>query len=285
LISLLIMLIASINYNLSLGYALSFMMTGLFCSTLLATYQNISQLQLKNIRGTTGIAGEPLDFRITLHSDTKTRPAIDITHEKACRRYHVAEKTDVDAMIKLQAVERGWLALGRLTISTGYPLGLWYAWSYYHTDSRALIYPAAESSAPKPPALTSTNPNGNHLANSGEISGVREYRAGDPINTIAWKSSARGAGLQVRESTAEMILPEQHIDWQDTRSLPDIEHRISRLTAWVRDAEKDQCRYSLGLPDRTLALGRGEQQLERALKLLALYGHPDEDRDDDGTLI
>lgn len=271
-VSLMIMLIASINYSLSLGYALCFMMTGLFCSTLLATYKNLTGLTISSIDTKNGVVGKPISFDFSFRSESTKRMAIDVGDRTTAIRCDIAGDDEVVHQYRRVADQRGWQQLGRITISSGYPLGLWIAWSYLHTDHKCLAFPAPEIPAPPTPVTDSTGGLGDRKPNSGEFDGIREYQPGDPVNAIAWKASARGAGTYVREASSEVSAVDQHFLWQQTSMLGDIEQRISRLTAWIEQAEHDNTRFSLTLPNAATKTGSGIQHAITAKTLLALHG-------------
>lgn len=275
LLSLFIMLIASINYNLSLGYALCFMLTGLFCSTLLATYKNLAGLEIKQLSGAEGIAGSTLEFSITLISGGRDRFGIALGNETSVTRDDVTGTGDQTLIHRCPAIKRGHQPLGRLTVSTDYPLGLWFTWSYLHTGTKGLVYPAPELKFPPLPVTHDTQAAGSQKSPNGEFIGLREYQPEDSISTIAWKATARGLGLLVRESASEKSTPDLHLDWQHTHLLADTEARLSRLAAWVNDAHRQGCVYSLGLPSKTLPAGSGDQHRRDAMKILALNGSDD----------
>ena len=269
------MLIASINYNLSLGYALCFMLTGLFCSTLLATYKNLAGLKIIQLGTAEGIAGSSLEFPITLAAGGRDRYGIVVGNETSVSREDITGTTDQTLIYRCHAVKRGLQPLGRLTVSTDYPLGLWFTWSYLHTDTTGLVYPAPEPDFPPLPETADALSPGLQKSSNGEFIGLREYQPEDSISTIAWKATARGLGLLVRESANNKSTPDLHIDWQDTHFLKDTEARLSRLAAWVNDAHNKGCVFSLGLRSRTLPPGSGEQHRREAMKILALNGSDD----------
>ena len=55
------------------------------------------------------------------------------------------------------------------------------------------------------------------------------------------------------------------------RTLP-LEQRLSQLTQWVLDCERQGETYSLRLPQRSLPAGHGMAQQRACLEALALYG-------------
>lgn len=274
LFALLLMLIAAVNYALSLGYALCFLLTGLFAATLLHTYRNLAGLDIQHIHSTDTFAGEPLLFNITLgNTRPQARHGIRIaTEDGVYTRVRVEGENTVDAKLSINTEIRGPLRLGRLTLQSDWPLGLWTSWSYLHVPAHALVFPKPESNPPPLPSVSDDSQGDRNLpSQQGDVSGLRDYVPGDAIGTIAWKSAARGLGLQVRtfdsdNGPSQALLSLQHTGKQT------VEEQLSRLCAWVLKAESAQTDYALQLPDKQLNSSCGKEQRLAALKALALHG-------------
>ncbi len=272
LFSLLIMLVASINYALSLGYALCFLLTGLFAASLLHTYRNVAGIGFKSIKSKSVFAGEHTQYTIVVDNNTGlARNGISIRTKNANTTFNVAAHGSTSIQLTPLAERRGYHTLGRLTITSTYPLGLWRTWCYLHTSQQSLVYPTPE---PTPPAIKSTPQNADgdrpQKANQGEIAGVRDYQAGDPPSSIAWKAAARGQGLFVKTFEDETQGADIQLSLPAT-GMHELEDQLSRLTAWALNAESAGTDYSLALPNTNIALGSGASQLHDTLKALALY--------------
>ena len=73
--ALMVMLIGAINYQMSLGYGLVFLLAGLGVATILATFRNLAHLRLSPGRCTPVFAGETAHFGVVLTNDrAATRP-------------------------------------------------------------------------------------------------------------------------------------------------------------------------------------------------------------------
>ncbi|MBX2826409.1 MAG: DUF58 domain-containing protein [Gammaproteobacteria bacterium] len=291
--SLFVMLIASINYSLSLGYALCFLLTGLFSSALLATYRNLAGITVSNIEATDVTAGKPLIWQIEL----KACSALSSSTRKAMQaRSGIMLRTDdITTNINLQAKEtstifhrvptrsRGWLPLGRITLSSDYPLGLWRTWCYLHVSEHALVLPCPEENGPPLPTAGSSGNNHSdypqhHETNAspaGEFAGLRAYRSGDAINNIAWKAAARGQGLQCMEFSESMSAAPLSLEWLATAPAGDTEARLSRLAHWVNLANSSGSSWCLSLPEKKLPLDTGAAHVRASHTALALYGQPE----------
>ena len=173
---------------------------------------------------------------------------------------------------------RGALTLGRLTLQSDWPLGLWTCWTYLHTPAQGLVYPAPENDPPPIPS-TANRQDGDRAepATQGDVFGLRDYVEGDSLNAIAWKSAARGLGLQVRTFETNNGPSEALLALSRTGTSA-LEAQLSRLCAWVLNAESAHTDYALHLPNETLDAGHGRTQKRRALQALALFGQNNSDQ-------
>ena len=274
LVSLALMLVASVNYALSLGYALAFLLTGLFAATLLHTYRNLAGLELLAARPGTAFAGEPLPFELDLaERDGRARTGIRVAARDgtpatlslgACGRDGVE--------VSVPTSRRGARPLGRLTLSSDWPLGLWRTWSYVHAPTEGLVWPAPETDPPALPVGGDGDGDGGRAAvEDGDVAGLRAYEIGDAPSRVAWKSAARGTGLRVRLFDARGTNAEVALDLE-AAGTGSIEERVSRLAAWVLEAERRGVDYALELPELRLGPDRGEARRRVALDALARLG-------------
>ena len=276
ILTLMLMLLTSMNYSLSLGYALTFLFGGLMHAAMLHTFRNLSRLVVEahgaDDTPPTAFAGEPIVFRVTLRNPTTwSRHGVRVraADSKIAACGVAADNTHI-VEITRSTRNRGRIALGRLTVDSDYPLGLWRAWVYVHFPLHGIVYPAAEAHAPSPPTFGQGNGNAATGPGDDELSSLRGYQPGDPLPRIAWKTAARGLGLFTKEFSGAGG-GDARIAWSLTPAQFDTEQRLSRLTAWVLLAEQRGQPYALELPGAALPLGRGEAQRSRALTLLALY--------------
>jgi len=273
LVALIVCLIASINYQLNLGYALSFLLVGLFSASLLHTYRNLAGTRIDSIGAADVTLGEPIKFNLRLaNHNRQPRIGIDIVQAATTARCDLPAGKQTAAELTVPTTKRGQQPIGRLTLTSQFPVGLWTTWSYCHINASAVVFPKPEH---KPPPLPRKAIDGEADAmshnSSGDVSNLREYQAGDPLTRIAWKRAARGAGLHVRE--LEENTPggdvELHIG---ATELHDTEAQMSRLAAWVNVAHQAGSAYALVLPTRRIDTNSGENHRKECLTALALYG-------------
>ncbi|MDD5056237.1 MAG: DUF58 domain-containing protein [Sideroxydans sp.] len=267
-----LMLLGDINYNLSLGYVLTFLLATMAGMTMLYAFRNLAQLEIRAGYVEPVFAGEQARFvfhfnnpgtlpryQIHLHDDEQHHTVFDLP---------ALHSTPVE--IAIPATQRGWLDSGRLTLYTHFPLGLFYAWTYIHFDVRCLVYP--KPAAPQPlPASSAQDGIGKVLAAGDEdFSGLRNYVAGDAMPRIAWKALAREQGLQVKQFSAQ----QGRELWLDWSQLPNIapERKLELLARWVLDADAQGLMYGLRLPDGEIAPQHNPAQRTECLRRLALFG-------------
>jgi len=274
LVTLLLMLIASVNYALSLGYALCFLLTGLFAATLLHTYQNLSGIQVKQISATDVFAGQSMPFTISLANvGRETRHGIRLaTRNVDGLKTRLEGQDEALATLNLPTSSRGRQPLGRLTLQSDWPLGLWTCWSYLHVPAGGVAFPLPETDPPPLPLVNDSLAGDQHPSGiQGDVSGLRDYVPGDSIGSIAWKSAARGVGLQVRTFDTDGA-PAKAVLTLQTSGKHQTEDQLARLCAWALKAEAARTEYALDLPGNRIDSGMGQDHRQLVLRALALHG-------------
>lgn len=275
-----VLLLASINEQLSLGYALTFALTGAGLASMHTTHANLRGLQM-DLKAPDGVhAGDEFTLELRLHNGAQARFGIAVSAQLDDGPTEPAW-VDVPALghavlrLRLPALKRGLHELPRLVIATRFPLGFFRAWSYWRPASRVWVYPRAEEVPPPFPAQAeagSGEATPTRAAPGGsEFSGVRSYRRGDSLKQILWRKSAlaleQGLPLWVRETEAPLAR-DLWLDWRDTQGR-DVEARLSRLTAWVLAAERLGQPYGLRLAGRDIEPGLGPAHRQQCLEQLA----------------
>jgi uncharacterized protein (DUF58 family) len=269
--TLITMLLTSLNYALSLGLAVTFLLAGLVAASLLHTFRNLSGIEIKPLAGGDAFVGEHLAFSLSLAAGAMARIAVNVSAAGATTRNSVEAGAARTVTIDVPATARGRIALGRVTLSSEYPLGLWRGWAYVHFPLSAIAYPAPEALAPPLPvgaqgveALVAGR------SGDADLAGLREYQRGDPLQRIAWKAVARGAGWFSKSFEGTGAHGPVALAWGRLPPQLDTEQRASRLAAWVLAAERATRPFSLSIPGTTLPPGSGREHRRAALTALAL---------------
>ena len=280
--TLVLLLVGSINYQLNLGYLLTFLLAGSAVVGIHLCHGTLRGLTLSLAAPDPQFAGSHvlIDIRLLSNSPRPRHgiglsaldPALETTHWVWT---DVPAAGSAKVQIAWRADKRGLLTLPLLTAETRFPLGTFRVWTIWRPAAQVLIYPAPE---PNPPPLPAGEPRASgaatHIASSsGEFDGVRAYRVGDPIKSVVWKKSAKalaaGTGDLVSRDTQQNQRYELWLDYAQAGYLS-TEAKLSRLCAWVLRAERLGQDYGLRLPGQVIAPSTGEAHKRRCLEALAL---------------
>ena len=275
--ALLILLVGSINFAISLGFALTFLLAGVGLAAMVQTARNLARMSVSVGRAEPVYSGEAAQFRIYLDGGVGTeRPAILLRHLASGAQMvtDVPPDTVAEVVLAVPAARRGWLPLGRVMLETRFPLGLFRAWSYVEPDARCLIYPRPERSA-MPPASAGSSAGASRaqMQGSEDFAGLRGYQLSDSPRHVAWKAVARSDDMLTKQFSGD-VAAELWLDWQLLPATAGLEQRLSRLAGWVLAADRDGARYGMRLPGVTLAPQRGDAHRAACLQALALYEAP-----------
>ena len=271
--TLMLMLIGSINYNLSLGYGLTFLLTGTGVVCMLHTWRNLAHLQLAPGKSEPVFAGDRARFTILAKNPGRVSRCSVAIHfaDKEARYFDIGPTRETPVRMRIPAPHRGLFRPGRFRIFTTYPLGLFYAWANVELDMSCLVYPTPEAELASLPKQPSPVGFGNSTGEGDDdFAGLRQYQLGDSPRHIAWKAVAR-TGVFTTKLFSGAAGSDLWFDLADTPESLGIEQRLSRLTRWIVDASQHGRRYGLRLPDSRIKLGTGDAHQARCLEALALF--------------
>jgi uncharacterized protein (DUF58 family) len=278
---LLVLFIGSVNYNLSLGFALTFLLAACAVVAMHLTFRNLAHLHLAAGHAPAVFAGEPVQFALHLINRRRhDRFALwigfaDAAHAAPEQAVDVAAHATQVATLSAASVERGWLAAPRVRLQTRFPLGLLRAWSYWHPDAKALIYPQPETDAPPLPMTGGAVEIGLGRGGQDDFAGIRAYQQGDPIKHLAWRQIARidadSGGQLLTKHFDGTAASELCLDFARLPCTMDLELKLSRLTRWVLEAEAGGLAYGFRLGATNFAAASGVSHRNACLQALALY--------------
>ena len=279
-VSSVVVFVAAINYALSLAFALSFLMTGVFLLTLVHTFMNLQGLNLQGYSADPCFAGERAVFRIVVRrNDTRIREAIDVCAPVAdaaikgkhdCQLANLTRAAADEVFLAVPTSERGHFKAPRLRVKTVYPLGLWEAWSRPDLDMQCLVYPRPQV-CELPPSAGAGDKADNLASVPGteDFYGLRHYQPGDSRRQIAWKVLARGQGLKTKQFVDPCDV-NLMLDWAQFSGLP-LETRLSCLCYQVLQLSARDIDFGLRLPGKEFLPGRGDEHRHTLLEALALW--------------
>ncbi|WP_082525159.1 DUF58 domain-containing protein [Pseudorhodoferax sp. Leaf274] len=271
--TVLVLLLASINYQLNLGYLLTFLLAGCALVGMHVGHATLRGLQLHLLPPEPQFLGSGSTLTLELASTRKTP-----RHGIAASLLDTARQAFVDVPaggrsqvhVAFSPARRGLHPIPTLTLETRFPMGAFRVWTLWRPAAQVLVYPQPEA---HPPPLPAGEPHAagamaRQAASTGEFDGVRAYRRGDPLKLVVWKKAAKAGELVSRDSQQA----QRHTLWLDAAlaQLPDSEQRLARLCAWVLQADRLALEYGLRVPGMEVPPASGEAHRRRCLEALAL---------------
>lgn len=273
LFTLLIMLLAAINYQNNMIFALVFLLSNLFVIAVLHTFANLSALTITAVRAAPVFAGQLAEYEIMLsrqgrrqhHSVHAVWPGSDSD------TVNLTDNDEVHLKLGVPTEQRGWHNPGRLLLETSFPLGILRSWTWVDLEIRALVYPQPLASADLP-GISSDRPEGSAIAVEGrdDFFGLRDYQRGDSLKHVLWKTVAKGMPLQSKQYVAYADRS-VWLDWGMFDGLP-VEQRLSHLCYWALEFDRNSEEYGLRLPGTRIDPALGDSHRLQVLRTLATFG-------------
>lgn len=272
-LTLLLLLVAAINYQLNLGYALTFLLAGSAAASLHITHASLRGLSMQVRPPLPTHAGQDMSLEISVHNPGRQRFGLGFGLQGREPKVWVdiAAEGDTAVVLSTLARQRGHHDLPALQVECRFPFGLFRAWSLWRPAGQAWIYPALEAAAPPLPRLAD-NPEGDGAQSRvgrDEVEGIRPWQRGDSLRQVAWKKVARTGELVSRDRSSR-VTQRLWLDWSHTQAA-DPELRLSRLATWVLAAETQGLQWGLRLGADELPLAQGAAHQHAALQRLALF--------------
>jgi uncharacterized protein (DUF58 family) len=274
--TLLVLLVGSINYQLNLGYLLTFLLAGSGVVSMHLCHRTLRGLTMNLLAPDAQFAGASATVSIVLTNNRASirhgigLAVLDATHEDRWVWTDVPALGQSTVSVAFKPGRRGLHKVPPLTAETRFPLGTFRVWTVWRPAAQVLVYPAPE---PFPPPLPPGEPRAGgaataRLQNTGEFDGVRAYRRGDPLKLVVWKKAAKADELVSRD----MQQAQRHELWLDFAQAGhlDMERKLSRLAAWVLQADRLGLDYGLRLPGQEIKPASGEAHKRCCLQALAL---------------
>jgi len=272
-LSLFAMLLAAMNYNNNMAFALTFLLAGLGLVAMHWCHQNLTGATIRGLRLHSAFAGGTARLELELENPGRgarhdlevfvgddASPPIDLPG-------HASRRTSLE----IPAPRRGRLRVRQVRLATDFPFGLFRAWAWLHPDCSGIVYPAPAAHPPPPPGGGPEDAAGHWEEQRGEddFAGLRPFRRGDSPRRIAWKAVARGGALVVKQFSGSPR-GSAWLDWDAVPGVP-AEERLSILCRWVLDAHAGGEAFGLRLPGGEIPPGLGTAHRHRCLEALALF--------------
>jgi uncharacterized protein (DUF58 family) len=275
--TLLLLLVVSINYQLNLGYALTFLLAGSAAASMHMTHGSLRGLTLHLKPLAPAFDGDAAVLEVVVTNPGRMRLGVGFGLDLGVRPIPLAYAEIAEA--GQTSVHLSWLAPGRglhglpvVRAESRYPFGLFRAWTIWRPAGEQWVYPRPEAPTPPWPQADAAQGDDRPSARSGtgtEFEGVRAYRRGDTLRQVVWKKAAR-TGEMISRETAGAVQREMWLRWSQVQGL-DTEARLSRLAAWAIAADEAGHHWGLALPGTELAPDNGTAHRHAALRALAAW--------------
>lgn len=265
------LLVGSINYALSLGFYITFLLAAVGNIAMLHTWRNLVHLQIATHKVNPIFAGDFAEVTLTV-SDIKNRPRYAINasfHKDKTVTQNITVNQPQTFVVLVSMPKRGRHTLPRLILNTQFPLNFLHAWAVIESPLQVLVYPKPSDTFNRQQLSGDTHAQNGTQLNQGDedFNGHKNYQLGDPPSRVDWKASSRSIGMftKLYSGTGTCTL---WLDWALTDG--DKETRISQLTRGVFEAHAAKQRFGLKLPHLTLQPDDSAQHYHHALAALAL---------------
>ena len=274
---LLLLFLAAINYQNSMAFVLTFMLTSLGIISLWQTHKNLLGITIKMQIPRPVFCGENCEFKFEIsHENNSHRYAIGIQYLELPPVYVKLEpEGSTQAKLKIPTRLRGEFRPAGITVFTRYPTGLFHAWGWLRFDLPILVYPHPADAVKLQHTMieqydgqTSTS-----TIEGDDFAGLREHREGESLRHISWKAYAQGRGLLTKTFQGH-ARPSLWIDW-DQLAQGRLEEKLSFMAALVLAAESEEQKYGLRLPGLVIEQDFGNAHKHTCLQALALFRQPD----------
>jgi uncharacterized protein (DUF58 family) len=263
------MLVGGLNYNNNPALLLVFLLAGIANNSLVHAHLILAGITLEAMHAEPVFAGQALKLKFRFSgSGQRKRPGLQLLAGRSQSLFELAPGGEAEVVLEMPTMRRGWFEVGRIRLSTLWPLGLARAWSWLRPEERLLVYATPDPAAPPLPESLGDGDSPRTRAHGEQPHHLRDYRPGDMPRQIAWKASARFDKLLVREYESA-VARDLLLDWASVAGLGH-ELKISRLTRWVLEAERSGSRYAMNLPGQRIPPGRGPEHRHACLRALAL---------------
>lgn len=265
----------AVKYDNQAAFMMLFVLVAIGVIGMHHTHNNVIGLEFFSAPAKPIFLGETARFPVQIknHSN-KARQAIWLI----CAGYHRVFDLDINGkqklMLELPTVKRGYLSCPQITLSSQFPLGIFFCWSKRHeSKQRCIVYPQPLNLIAFPDSddnSTQTQSNASMNANAEDYSGMKAYQEGDRPRDIHWPSLAKTHKLvtiQHEDKSSRSV----NLSWFSLPAHLSLEDRLSQLCFWVIDAEQAGSRYQLEMPNHTIQFGNGSSHFNECLSVLALW--------------
>jgi uncharacterized protein (DUF58 family) len=267
---------AAASQNNAASYLLLFSLTGVFLVSIPHTLLNLGGLKATTESVKPAFTGQEVSLPVEIMNESSaSRCGLAVSLPDAGGAVEHLDEIPAGkarrVTLRFSAPDRGEHEIGRLCLTSVYPLGFVRAMQNVPAPQHYVVYPKPAGD-PNLPVDRARSRQGRPQVEFGEgddFAGVRPYVPGESQRHIDWKAVARGQALMTKQFTAETdgLL---YLDLGAVR-FSNLEDRLSQVALWVIEAERARRPYGLRLLAVKIPPSLGEAHFHRCLRALALF--------------
>lgn len=266
----------AVKFDNQAAFMMLFILAAIGVITMHATHNNVIGLELSAQPAKPVFVGETAVFPVSVENNSnKHRQAVWLI----CENYHQLLQMPANQLrrvdLKLPTLQRGRLHCSEITLSSQYPVGIFFCWSKrFKPQQYCVVYPKPLDllSMPDSSADGKMRQSSKRVsASADDYSGMKTYQAGDRLRDIHWPSLAKTqklVSIQHEDPAGNSV----KLSWFSLPSNMGVEERLSQLCHWLVCAERDGLLYKLEMPNCVIGFGQGTKHYHECLSILALWG-------------
>ena len=266
----------AVKFDNQAAFMMLFILASISMVAMLYTHNNVIGIGLSSRPSHSVFLGETALFPIRVHNQSQTkRNSVWLVCDGFHQLLELPETVEKEVELELPTVRRGYLNCSPITLTSHYPIGVFFCWTKrYMPSQRCLVYPQALDLVPRP-MIDDFSSDNEHEATKPNVSaedysGMKPYQPGDRLRDIHWPSLAKSQKLvtiqhETHSSTAV------NLSWFSLPKSLSTEDKLSQLCFWVIDAQKQQMSFQLEMPNHTIEYDQGNTHFHKCLTVLALW--------------
>jgi len=266
----------AIKFDNQAAFMMLFILIAVALVAMVYTHNNVVGIALTAQPSKPVFVGESAVFPTSIHNaSNKERHAVWLI-SGGFHRLCSLRPNDVELInLKLPTTQRGYRNCDPINISSQFPIGVFFCWTrQFVSQQRCLVYPQPLDLIPFPDDSSNA---GKQQATASvrigaeDFAGMKNYQAGDRLRDIHWPSLAKTnklVSIQYESQTNSSV----NISWFAMPDAMAVEDRLSQMCYWLIEAEKNDVRYQLEMPNHTIEFDKGQSHHHDCLKVLALWG-------------
>lgn len=273
---LLVIFLAAINYQNSLSFALSFLLTAIGIVSLWQTHKNMLNLEIDFIKPKAVFCNENIELQFSVKNPHNfIHYSIGIQYQQSPPIYFsIAPQTTQSITLSLKTQQRGEFDLDGITFFTRFPTGLFHCWSWLQFSQTLLVYPKPINASLEAYSEEASEEGRSKIKtiDGDDFAGLRDYKQGESLKHISWKAFAQGKG-KLTKTYQGHSQPSVWLDW-DRIMAKSFEEKLSKLTSLIIKAHSLNQTYGLKTPQNIIDKASGASHKNQCLHALACFKQP-----------